>query len=455
MSCGKYKKADCQGPECTWVVGKGCKPASEAKASSSKSKSSEKLCKPLPTPNFSAESCAGQILPGVDGKYESKKTTKGFEWVKVVSKPKSKTPSPPKPAAAKPKSPLPKKSLPPGCEPSTLKKYTSRNSPPYPAANCCGVILPGKDGMYISKEDKNGVCKWQKHSGSSPKATKSSVTTSPKATKPTDPDFKEVVKMHNISEEMQGKLIKNGIGGKKIKDWASLKEMCYFPTYADLHWVDLKGKELEAYEEDDLSVFTKHKTKEWKRGDVIIVKSQAGYRNRGKVMWDGNKAISLDFEDDDYGSVPKEFKVGEEFSPYHWSLYDDKVGAIIDHNRIIRVKFNSEIAKKMNAFVKKCAKQDIKDELESYEDYETFIFEFKGQKWAVIVNIENDWQQEKALKFNTLDSNGEGVLFPFDILFTKEELKKIFVKSEYEFSKLVEQGVPCQNIMFLNQVLIS
>jgi hypothetical protein len=42
-------------------------------------------------------------------------------------------------------------------------KYQSRPSPPYPANECCGEIMEGNDGqMWMSKADKNGVCRWSK-----------------------------------------------------------------------------------------------------------------------------------------------------------------------------------------------------------------------------------------------------------------------------------------------------
>jgi hypothetical protein len=45
----------------------------------------------------------------------------------------------------------------------TLKKYKSRNSPPYPANENCGKKMKGNDGlMYESKPNKNGVCSWKK-----------------------------------------------------------------------------------------------------------------------------------------------------------------------------------------------------------------------------------------------------------------------------------------------------
>jgi hypothetical protein len=46
---------------------------------------------------------------------------------------------------------------------STLKKYKTRNSPPYPANRNCNRTMKGNDGrMYISKANKNGVCSWKK-----------------------------------------------------------------------------------------------------------------------------------------------------------------------------------------------------------------------------------------------------------------------------------------------------
>ena len=49
------------------------------------------------------------------------------------------------------------------CTKSPDKKYQSRPSPPYPANLCCGKVRKGNSGdMYLSKADKNGVCRWHK-----------------------------------------------------------------------------------------------------------------------------------------------------------------------------------------------------------------------------------------------------------------------------------------------------
>jgi hypothetical protein len=45
----------------------------------------------------------------------------------------------------------------------TLKKYKTRNSPPYPANVNCGRIMKGNDGiMYESVANINNVCAWKK-----------------------------------------------------------------------------------------------------------------------------------------------------------------------------------------------------------------------------------------------------------------------------------------------------
>ena len=52
------------------------------------------------------------------------------------------------------------------CERQTLKKYTNRNSPPYPASACCvekQFIHKGNDGgLYYAKQAADGSCRWQK-----------------------------------------------------------------------------------------------------------------------------------------------------------------------------------------------------------------------------------------------------------------------------------------------------
>jgi len=90
----------------------------------------------------------------------------------------------------------------PDCKPSTLKKYSTRNSPPYPAQSCPGLILDGKDGKYVSKTDKKGNYKWQKITSTSPVKAK---TPSPVKVKTPSP-----VKEDNVIEKLEGIKLKLG-----------------------------------------------------------------------------------------------------------------------------------------------------------------------------------------------------------------------------------------------------
>ena len=74
-----------------------------------------------------------------------------------------------------------------------------------------------------------------------------------------------------------------------------------------------------------------------KRGDVLHIGWVSDYRNEGKLIWDGEKAVNLDIEDDDYGSVPSSFSFPE-FRP-------DYFNQSIDHNNIVRL--NDEKAQEL------------------------------------------------------------------------------------------------------------
>jgi hypothetical protein len=66
------------------------------------------------------------------------------------------------------------------------------------------------------------------------------------------------------------------------------------------------------------------------RGDVVILDTDAGYRNNGKFIWDGKKVIGLYTEVDDYGSLPPEIEIADDndFEPDSWE-------DLIDHNEYI------------------------------------------------------------------------------------------------------------------------
>lgn len=108
----------------------------------------------------------------------------------------------------------------PDCKPSTLKKYSTRNSPPYPAQSCPGLILDGKDGKYVSKTDKKGNYKWQKVTSTSPVKVK---TPSP-------------VKEDNVIEKLEG--IKSKLG--EIKELIiTIKTDCPIKANKTRHLMEL------------------------------------------------------------------------------------------------------------------------------------------------------------------------------------------------------------------------
>lgn len=85
-----------------------------------------------------------------------------------------------------------------------------------------------------------------------------------------------------------------------------------------------------------------------KRGDVIglLNHSSYGYRNDGKVMWDGNFLIELEGDYDDYGHVPHSFVVGKDFdNVFYWqNLIKQRTfmesSMTIDHNFLFYASFD-------------------------------------------------------------------------------------------------------------------
>ncbi len=70
------------------------------------------------------------------------------------------------------------------------------------------------------------------------------------------------------------------------------------------------------------------------RGDVIFLGWESGYRNIGKLMWNGEKVIELDYDLDDYGNVPSCMQFPE-FPPDHFT---DSIA----HNEIFCLSLDSQ-----------------------------------------------------------------------------------------------------------------
>jgi len=70
------------------------------------------------------------------------------------------------------------------------------------------------------------------------------------------------------------------------------------------------------------------------KGDLIIFDAVAGYRNDGVAIFDGVSIINLSYEPDDYGNLPKSFRVIEDNVPInYWSTENGLPG--ISHNNIV------------------------------------------------------------------------------------------------------------------------
>lgn len=74
-----------------------------------------------------------------------------------------------------------------------------------------------------------------------------------------------------------------------------------------------------------------------RKGDVIFLEFDIGYRNDGKVMFNGQELVDLAWDPDEYGNVPEEFQIGE-FPPLYWS-------EVIVHNNYIPFNVSRNLPK--------------------------------------------------------------------------------------------------------------
>lgn len=108
------------------------------------------------------------------------------------------------------------------------------------------------------------------------------------------------------------------------RSWESIEE-----------YLKSKGYQSEKEMLDDVTnaVLSSDIVETIRRGDVVRIKD-LGYRNDGKFMWDGEKAVSLIYDIDEYGSLPSCFTVlNGEFTLDWWEH-------TISHNSIVWIDFN-------------------------------------------------------------------------------------------------------------------
>ncbi len=110
------------------------------------------------------------------------------------------------------------------------------------------------------------------------------------------------------------------------------KLMCSEIHLSDSYDIDSSEDPTE-YSDEQLELITRDAIKlRAKRGDIIVLDVVAGYRNTGKLVFDGTSVINLDDSVDDYGAIPPSFHVLDEkdgfLPPTYWN------GAI-SHNNIV------------------------------------------------------------------------------------------------------------------------
>ena len=107
------------------------------------------------------------------------------------------------------------------------------------------------------------------------------------------------------------------------------------------HYVDFKTEDeniLNEAEANEVLIIFKNSNIDLRRGDLISTQSKHGYRNEGIAIYDGVNIVNLCYDFDDYGCVPQQFKVIQEFPINYWKD-DYKILDVtkrgIDHNSIV------------------------------------------------------------------------------------------------------------------------
>lgn len=113
-----------------------------------------------------------------------------------------------------------------------------------------------------------------------------------------------------------------------------LRAKAHMVTMQELapYYPEFQGKDYNAWRErfdelseepypqgfkDNVLAILRQKKADLRRGDFIFIEFNVGYRNDGKLMFDGKRLVELGTEPYDYGVIPEEFQIGE-FPPRYW-----------------------------------------------------------------------------------------------------------------------------------------
>lgn len=145
---------------------------------------------------------------------------------------------------------------------------------------------------------------------------------------------------------------------------------------ATLHVITLNDRDAATYKRRvKLPYVANYRQENWRRGDIIGITNDVNwrYRNGGKVMWDGENAIRLETEGNEYGYNNKKIPVGE-FPATYWE-------DIIDINSLVYAKFDRRIARNVNAFFNGLNNDSYDEELRTYGHHN---FEYNGNNWSIV-----------------------------------------------------------------------
>lgn len=188
------------------------------------------------------------------------------------------------------------------CKKRTSKKYTSRNSPSYSAQDCKGKTMKGKDGIYVSKPDKNNVYRWVK-------STKNKTA-------------KAKVKIENIkTPKHKYKIHDNGSTPYIVYDYGNKIDVYYNKYDKDTEKVVLEGKLLEIpykkiFVGDNELNLKDYLAKGKAKGNTILVENK-----NGKYTYIGDGIREFSLKDDEIidlyspvgnGDVPYPYAVGKQ-----------------------------------------------------------------------------------------------------------------------------------------------
>ena len=175
------------------------------------------------------------------------------------------------------------------------------------------------------------------------------------------------------------------------------------------------------------------------RGDVIHFEGD-DYRNANKLIFDGEKLVSLHYDVDDYGSVPPEFVVGDKENEFNIGDFED----LICHNTI--------------NWLSKDKLKEITFSIDEKKDRVLGKVSIKGNEWKIILDVYNYSEFENSStnskKFICYIDDGDIYINRIKDIPIKNQKYLITAKVDsdsLQLSKLVEENKNLSFIHFYNR----